>query len=97
MIHTIVSDEQTGYIRKRYIGQTIRQDVINYSKTNKQKGILLFLDFEKAFDTLEWGFIYHSLRKFNFGPSFIGWIRTLYSEPTACIQNIMDGSRESST
>ena len=31
--------------------------VINYAATKNIPGFLLFLDFEKAFDTLEWPFI----------------------------------------
>ena len=33
------------------------------------EGLLLFIDFEKAFDTLNWKFIDNSLSFFNFGPS----------------------------
>ena len=31
--------------------------------------LLLFLDFEKAFDAVEWSFIWKTLDSFNFGPS----------------------------
>ena len=89
VMHKIVNKDQTGYIKKRYIGQNIRlvQDVVHYAKTYKQNGIVLFLDFEKAFDSIEWNFIYCSLEKFNFGNGFITWIKTLYSNPKACIKN----------
>ena len=38
-------------------------------------GLLLFVDFEKAFDSLEWSFCDKSLKYFNFGPSLIAWIK----------------------
>ena len=52
LIHT----DQTGFIMSgRYIGQNIRllSDIMEFSDTKKFKGIFLFVDFEKAFDTLE--------------------------------------------
>jgi hypothetical protein len=73
----------------RFIGQNIRlvQDVLEHARTTKKGGILLFLDFEKAFDSLEWTFMIKSLRKFNFGNDFIRWILTLYNDPNLCIKN----------
>ena len=62
-------------------------DIIeHYDMTNKS-GILLMLDFQKAFDTVEWEFMVKTLHFFNFGPSFIRWIQTIYNRPVACIKN----------
>ena len=35
------------------------------------------MDFEKAFDSLEWNFIFCILEKFNFDKKFIKWIRLI--------------------
>ena len=48
---------------------------------------LLTIDFKKAFDSLEWNFMLKTLQTFNFGPSFINWIKTIYNSPEACIEN----------
>ena len=42
-------------------------------------GLLIFIDFEKAFDSLEWNsgnFLHNCLDVFNFGPNFKRWIKT---------------------
>ena len=42
-------------------------------------GLLIFIDFEKAFDSLEWNsgnFLHNCLDVFNFGPNFKRWIIT---------------------
>ena len=44
-------------------------------------------DFEKAFDSLDWGFMFKTLDFFKFGPSFKRWIRTLYTLPVGRIKN----------
>ena len=65
-------------MKGRYIGQNIRliNDIIQQTELQKIPGILLFLDFQKAFDTLEWSFIQHTLNLFNFGNSIKKWIST---------------------
>lgn len=50
-------------------------------------GILLFIDFEKAFDSVEWNFLFHVLEKFNFGDNFITWVNILYTNPIFRIKN----------
>ena len=49
--------------------------------------MLLFIDFEKAFDSLEWPFIFDTLRFFGFRPSLINWVRTFYWNIESCVLN----------
>ena len=49
----------------------------------------MMLDFTKAFDSLEWNFLFNVLQKFNFGESFIKWIQTLYDDPITCIKTMV--------
>ena len=49
--------------------------------------MILFLDFEKAFDSLEWDYLFKVLDTMNFGPSFLNWIRTFYSNISSCVTN----------
>ena len=62
-------------------------DIINHTESSTLSGILLFIDFEKAFDSVEWDFLYHSLDVFNFGPNLIRWIKTFYKNVSSCIIN----------
>ena len=50
-------------------------------------GLLIFIDFEKAFDSLEWNFLYNCLDVFNFGPNFKRWIKTFYANIKSCVVN----------
>ena len=43
--------------------------------------------FEKAFDSIEWGFIQKALSIFNFGPVFKKWINIIYNDIYSCIIN----------
>ena len=53
---------------------------MEFTELNKLPGIFLFIDFEKAFDTLEWPFVQHALKFFNFGPNIRKWISVLYND-----------------
>ena len=48
---------------------------------------MIAIDFEKAFDTLDFQFLIRTLHKFNFGPSFIQWMRVLYKNASSCVMN----------
>ena len=83
----IINNDQTGYIKGRYIGENIRTitDIIEYCKLKKMSSILLLIDFEKAFDTVSWKFLV--LHKFNFGYLFRKWIKILYTDVKGFVLN----------
>lgn len=58
VIDEYISNEQTAYIKGRFIGTNARLflDIFEYCENNNQEGLLLFLDFEKTFDSVEWNF-----------------------------------------
>lgn len=85
----IISDTQNGFIKDRFIGENIRllYDLMHYLEEHNMTGLLLLVDFEKAFDSVEWDFIVKALKSFNFGPSICKWFETLYSEAKSCVIN----------
>ena len=90
VLKMIISQDQTGYVKQRFIGQNIRavEDVIDYYENKLEiGGLVIFLDFEKAFDSLEWKFMFQTLEKFGFSTDFVNWIKTIYNSPTAIIKN----------
>jgi exonuclease III len=89
ILPTIISPSQNGYITGRSTADSIRliQDIIHLSELNHTPAILLTIDFQKAFDSIEWNFISVALEKFNFGPIFLTWIKTLYNDISSCICN----------
>ena len=62
-------------------------DIMSELNIQQRKGLLLLLDFEKAFDSLEWHYIKKVLQKYNFGETFINWFKTLYSGACSCVIN----------
>ena len=60
---------------------------MEYTDYQKIPGILLFIDFEKAFDTIEWTFIQNVLKCFNFGPVIRKWVSVLYKDVESAVMN----------
>ena len=83
VINDLISREQSAYVNGRFIGENARLilDIFEYCTENNFDGILTFLDFEKAFDSVEWNFLFKTLGRFNFGPNFIKWVKLLYKNP----------------
>ena len=55
----LIDEDQTGYVKERFIGNDIRiiEGIMIYTKQNNIKGIMLSIDFEKAFDSLKWSYL----------------------------------------
>ena len=89
VLDTIINQDQSAYIKGRYIGTSVRNilDIFDFCENGNLPGALLALDFEKAFDSLEHPFMLKTLKKINFGPNFIKWIKILYTEPIFKIKN----------
>lgn len=85
----LIDPEQTGFLKGRFIGENVRLilDLISYCNDHDIPGALIFLDYEKAFDRLDWGFIQNTLTYFNFGSDFRLWVRTLYNNTSSCVVN----------
>ena len=89
VLANLIINDQTGFIKGRFIGENIRlvDSIINYASEKNIAGLLLFLDFQKAFDTLEWSFIRKALSRYGFGPSIMHCFDTLYHETESCVTN----------
>ncbi len=45
------------------------------------------IDFEKAFDSINWNFIDNALELFNLGPNFRKWVKIMYTNIQTTILN----------
>ena len=54
-------------LKGRFIGESIRliADTMHFTKEKNIPGVAVFLDFEKAFDLIEWNFIHKCLETFK--------------------------------
>lgn len=65
----------------------MKLDIFKYCLNNQLDGIVLFLDFEKAYDSVEYNFMFRTLIKFRFGDQFIKLDNTFYNKPIFKLKN----------
>ena len=84
----IVSIDQTGFIRGRQLSSNIRRllNIVLSPAVSPDAEMIVSLDAEKAFDRVEWDYLFFTLHKFGFGSRFVSWIRLLYTNPTASVK-----------
>ena len=91
VLPSIIHLDQSGFMANRFTGENIRllYDTLKLSLQKEKPGLLLLIDFEKAFDSVAWSFIKKSLIFFNFKSSIINWIETFYKniKSTVIINN----------
>ncbi|KAL9989421.1 hypothetical protein ACROYT_G003968 [Oculina patagonica] len=89
VLPTIIHSDQCAYVKDRLISDALRtiDDVMWYTEINKIPGWLVAIDFEKAFDSVNVEFLIKALEAFNFGQTFIKWIRTFYNGAKSCVIN----------
>ena len=78
----LINEDQTGFVPGRYIGDNLRllYDIIHYLKNENQPGLLVSIDFEKAFDSVDWKFMEKTLKHFGFGTDILKWISSFYND-----------------
>lgn len=83
----IIKPDQTGFIKARFGTDNIRRllNLINVTQEHKLPALIISLDAEKAFDRVEWKFLFATLKKFNLGSKLIKLIKLLYSNPQATV------------
>jgi len=88
-LQNLVDNDQTGFLKGRSIAENICliNDAISYTELKNIPGLLPFVDFEKAFDTIEWAFVEKTLHHFGFGSSLIKWINLFYHDIESCVIN----------
>ena len=77
LLNKLVHPDQTGIVKGRYIGENIRliSDIMEQTKKlNNYTGVLISVDFQIAFDSLEWSCIQSALEGYISGEGIVKWI-----------------------
>ncbi|GAU43492.1 hypothetical protein TSUD_92030 [Trifolium subterraneum] len=88
----LISDTQSAFVQGRQIldGVLIANEVIDEAKRLKREAIFLKVDFDKAYDSVDWDFLDFVLGKMGFPMRWRNWIRVCIS--TSWVSVLIDGS-----
>ena len=81
VLSSIIGPDQMCRVPGRTISSNLFliRDLLEYVEREDIPLALLSLDQEKAFDRVDWGFLVRTVETFNFGPTFLRWIKLFYT------------------
>ncbi len=84
----IIRPNQTEFVEGRSILDNVfmAQEALEWAEESDQDLVLLLLDFEKAFDRIEWDFLFMALTKLGFSDTWVRWVRSLYHAASSTIK-----------
>uniref|UniRef100_A0A803J788 Reverse transcriptase domain-containing protein n=1 Tax=Xenopus tropicalis TaxID=8364 RepID=A0A803J788_XENTR len=87
VIHKIIHPDQTGFMPGKSTALNIRRvyEIIQAHQVNAKDEALVSLDAAKAFDSVEWKFLWAVLEQIGSGTEFVQWVKLLYCSPKARI------------
>jgi hypothetical protein len=92
VIGSVISDNQSGFLSGRNIidGPLIINEIISWVKKKKGKSLLFKIDFEKAFDHINWKFIDSMMYQMNFPCKWRNWVWSVLSSARSSV--LINGS-----
>ena len=87
MADKLISKAQTAFVRGRYIldGAVMLHEVMHELRVKKKQGVIFKIDFEKAYDSINWGFVEEVLTRKGFDPKFKHWIMSTVRGGKVCV------------
>ncbi|KAK3227435.1 hypothetical protein Dsin_007297 [Dipteronia sinensis] len=83
VMHSIIGEFQMAFVKGRQIIDSfvIAEEIINMWKKDQVEGLLVKLDFEKAYDSVDHGLLDYMMECMGFGDRWRGWICNCISTP----------------
>jgi hypothetical protein len=74
---SLVATTQSAFLKGRFLvdGVMVVNEVLDLAKKTGKGCLVLKVDFEKAYDSVEWSFLDYMLGRFGFGDLWRQWIR----------------------
>jgi hypothetical protein len=92
VIGTVISDTQSAFVKNRQIldGILIANEVVDEARKTKKELLLFKVDFEKAYDSVDWGYLDSVMGKMGFPTLWRKWMKECVTTATASV--LVNGS-----
>ncbi|CAJ2672096.1 unnamed protein product [Trifolium pratense] len=92
VIGSVISEAQTAFVKDRQIldGILVANEVVDEARRSKKELMLFKVDFEKAYDSVDWGYLDDIMERMSFPVLWRKWIRECVCTATASV--LVNGS-----
>ncbi|CAJ2638160.1 unnamed protein product [Trifolium pratense] len=82
---TLIPNTQSAFLKGRQLveGVVVVNEVIDFAKKSGKECLILKVDFEKAYDSVDWGFLEYMLGRFGFSVKWRNWMKAC-----VCVGNL---------
>ncbi|RVW78875.1 LINE-1 retrotransposable element ORF2 protein [Vitis vinifera] len=87
VLHETIFGSQGAFVEGRQIldAVLIANEVVDEKRRSGEEGVVFKIDFEKAYDHVEWGFLDHVLQRKGFNQKWRSWMRGCLSSSSFAI------------
>jgi exonuclease III len=87
VLSDIIHENQRGFVKGRKASSMIRliDDTVGLMNTLEKPGIMLAVDYARAFDSLSKEFMLWAFKQFGFGENFVKWVQVLTANTESSI------------
>jgi hypothetical protein len=74
--NSIISPSQSAFLKGRHLvdGVLVVNELVDYAKKTKKKCLIFKVDFEKAYDSVDWGFLEYMMRRVGMCEKWVNWM-----------------------
>ena len=92
VLDKVISKSQNAFVKGRQILDAVRiaNELVDSTLRRKKQGMVCKLDIEKAYDSINWEFLYLVMGRMGFGSRWLSWIKWCIS--TASFSVFINGS-----
>ena len=78
----LIHPDQTGFLKGHNISENLRRifDIMEFTFMKKLPAVIVAIDFEKAFNRVEYKALKSIMKWYNFGPNFINYVMLLFKD-----------------
>jgi hypothetical protein len=77
VMNSIISTSQSAFLKGRHLvdGVLVINDLVDYAKKANKECLIFKMDFEKAYDSVDWGFLEYMMRRVGMCEKWVNWMK----------------------
>ena len=92
VLPSVIDVNQSAFLEGRGLLDSVlvANETVDFLKKEKKSGLMVKVDFEKAYDSVNWKFLFYMMGRLGFSPIWIKWIKACLE--SASVSVLVNGS-----